>query len=145
MKIKTKEKLYSEVLNLKKPKHKKPMRQMFLFRLLLKIVSLPDLWATKFSYKKIGMEKLGKNEPALFLMNHSSFIDLKIASSILVPRKFNIVCTSDGFVGKNLLMRFLGCIPTKKFIFDSRLVRDMIYVIKLSYSLTFFKKLLQMN
>ena len=130
MKIKVKSKEYSEVCALKPQKHKKPMKQMFLFRLLLKIVSLPDLWATKFKYRKIGMERLGKNEPALFLMNHSSFIDLKIASSILFPRKFNIVCTSDGFVGKNLLMRFLGCIPTKKFIFDSRLVRDMIYAVK---------------
>ena len=130
MKIKVKLKEYSEVCALKPQKHKKPMNQMFLFRLLLKIVSLPDLWATKFKYRKIGMERLGKNEPALFLMNHSSFIDLKIASSILFPRKFNIVCTSDGFVGKNLLMRFLGCIPTKKFVFDSRLVRDMIYAVK---------------
>ena len=130
MKIKVKSKEYSEVCSLKPQKHKKPMKQMFLFRLLLKIVSLPDLWATKLKYRKIGMERLGKNEPALFLMNHSSFIDLKIASSILFPRKFNIVCTSDGFVGKNLLMRFLGCIPTKKFIFDSRLVRDMIYAVK---------------
>ena len=101
-----------------------------MFRLLLKIVSLPDLLATKFKYRKIGMERLGKNEPALFLMNHSSFIDLKIASSILFPRKFNFVCTSDGVVGKSLLMRFLGCIPTNKFIFDSRLVRDMIYAVK---------------
>lgn len=130
MKIKVKEKSYQEVLALKAAKHHKPMRQSVLFRLLLKIVSLPDLWATRFKCRKIGMERLGKNEPALILMNHSSFIDLKIASSILFPRRFNIVCTSDGFVGKSLLMRFLGCIPTKKFVFDSRLVRDMIYAVK---------------
>lgn len=130
MKIKVKLKEYSEVCALKPQRHKKPMKQMFLFRLLLKIVSLPDLLATKFKYRKIGMERLGKNEPALFLMNHSSFIDLKIASSILFPRRFSIVCTSDGFVGKSLLMRFLGCIPTKKFVFDSRLVKDMLYAVR---------------
>ena len=93
-------------------------------------MSIPDLLATRFTYKKIGMEKLQKNEPCLYLMNHSSFIDLKIVSHILYPRPFNIVCTSDGFVGKNWLMRNLGCVPTKKFITDSVLVRDMVYCAK---------------
>ena len=67
------------------------------------------------------MERLGKKQPCLILMNHSSFIDLEIASTILFPRPFNIVCTTDGFVGKNWLMRLLGCIPTKKFMQDVNL------------------------
>ena len=76
------------------------------------------------------MERLGSDEPALFLMNHSIFIDLKIAATVLYPRPFNIVCTSDGFVGKQGLMRNLGCIPTKKFILDTTLVRDMRYAVE---------------
>lgn len=76
------------------------------------------------------MEKLEAGQPCLVLMNHSSFIDLKIASSILFSRPFNIVCTSDGFVGKRLLMRMIGCIPTKKFVTDMVLVRDMIYAVR---------------
>lgn len=52
-------------------------------------------------------------------MNHSSFIDLKIASTVLYPSPLNIVCTSDGFVGKERLMRSLGCIPTRKFVTDT--------------------------
>jgi 1-acyl-sn-glycerol-3-phosphate acyltransferase/DNA-directed RNA polymerase subunit RPC12/RpoP len=121
---------YEDVAALPRPKHKKPMKQSILFRTLLRVVSMPDLWATKFECKKSGMERLGKREPCLFLMNHSSFIDLKIASTILYPRPFNIVTTTDGFVGKNLLMRFLGCIPTKKFVTDVALVRDMLYALK---------------
>ena len=115
MKIKKRYKSYEEVLAMPPSKNKKPMRQLWLFRTLLKIVSMPDLIATHFKCNKIGMERLGKKEPCLILMNHSSFIDLKIASNILYPRPFSIVCTSDGFVGKNLLMRLLGCIPTNKF------------------------------
>lgn len=130
MKIKTAEMSYEEVLALPKPKHRKPKKPNMLFRTLLKTVSLADLHATHFKCNKIGMEKLGKKEPCLYLMNHSSFIDLKIASSILYPRPFNIVCTSDGFVGKNFLMRNLGCIPTQKFVTDLTLVRDMIYSFK---------------
>ena len=103
---------------LPKKKHQKPLKPNLFFRTLLKTVSLPDLIATRFSCNKIGMEKLGKKEPALFLMNHSSFIDLEIAASVLYPRAFNIVCTSDGFVGKHWLMRQIGCIPTHKFAAD---------------------------
>lgn len=139
MKIKIKEKPFSEVVNMPLEKHMKPWKQLLIMRLLLKIVSLPDLLATRSSYKKIGMERLGKNEPCLYLMNHCSFLDLKIASSIIFPRRFNIVCTQDGFVGKRFLMRLLGCIPTKKFVQDSRLVRDMLYCLrKLNSSVLMF-------
>lgn len=130
MKIKTKTLPYEAVAAMQPKKHARPIKPSILFRTLLKIVSIPDLLATKFTCEKIGMEKLKKNEPCLYLMNHSSFIDLKIVSHILYPRPFNIVCTSDGFVGKNWLMKNLGCVPTKKFITDSVLVRDMIYCAK---------------
>ncbi len=42
----------------------------------------------------------------------------------------DIVCTTDGFVGKNRLMRIIGCIPAKKFMSDVTLVRDMIYAVR---------------
>lgn len=129
MKIKTKEKSYAEVLALPREGHQKPVRQLKVFRMLLKLVSYFDLRATKFTYEKIGMEKLGEKEPCLILMNHSSFIDLEIASELLSDREYHIVCTLDGFVGKKLLMRLLGCISTKKFINDIHLVKDMHYTV----------------
>lgn len=130
MKIKTKELAYSEVLKLKPKKHKKPLKPLFLLALVIRVLSFFELLGVKFSYKKTGMERLSKKEPCLILMNHSSFIDLKIASALLFPRKYNIVMTSDGFVGKNLLMRLVGCIPTQKFISDSLLVRDIFHAVK---------------
>ena len=130
MKIKTKELTYSEVLKLSPKKHKKPLKPLFLLALVIRVLSFFELFGVKFSYKKIGMERLSKKEPCLILMNHSSFIDLKIASALLFPRKYNIVMTSDGFVGKNLLMRLVGCIPTQKFISDSLLVRDIFHAVK---------------
>ncbi|MBQ8879346.1 MAG: 1-acyl-sn-glycerol-3-phosphate acyltransferase [Clostridia bacterium] len=130
MKIKVVEKTYKEVTELQKKKHAKPIKPNMFFRTLLKLVSLPDLWATKFKYEKIGMDKLQKNEPALFLMNHSSFIDLEIVASMLYPRPFNIITTSDGFIGKDALMRWIGCIPTNKFVSDSTLVRDIIHTVR---------------
>jgi len=134
MKIKIKQKSYDEVLALPPAAHKKPRRQSLFWRTLLRAVATPDLAATHFRCEKIGMERLGRREPALFLMNHSSFIDLEIAARMLFPRPYNIVCTTDGFVGKNLLMRLLGCIPTNKFVPDLNLVRDMIYTTKTLHS-----------
>ena len=130
MKIKVKLKPYEDVLKLKKPPHKKPLKPNLLLAFVIRVLAIFDLLKVKFTYKKTGMDKLGKKEPALILMNHSSFIDLKIASALLFPRRYNIVMTSDGFVGKNLLMRLIGCIPTQKFVSDSVLVRDILYCVK---------------
>lgn len=127
MKIKVKNITYEEFQALPHSKHRPPHKPSIFFRTLLKVVGAGDLKATHFTCTTEGMEKLGRRQPALYLMNHSSFIDLKIASSILYPRPFNIVCTSDGFVGKEWLMRQLGCIPTNKFVRDITLVRDMLY------------------
>lgn len=121
---------YEEALALPQTAHRKPLRQYFVFRLLLLLVSLWDLWRTRFTYRLTGIEKLGRNEPCLILMNHSSFIDLKVAARLLCTRPFHIICTLDGFVGKPRLMRMIGCIPTRKFMTDVTLVRDMVYATK---------------
>lgn len=130
MKIKTKTMPYSEVIKLSPRKHKKPIKPSILLALVIRVLSFFTLLGVGFKYEKIGMENLRRKEPALILMNHSSFIDLKIASALLFPRRYNIVMTSDGFVGKNLLMRLIGCIPTQKFVGDSVLVRDILHSVK---------------
>ena len=129
MKIKMIEKTYDEVIALPKAKHKNPHRPDIFFRTLMRLVSIPDLKKTHFSFERRGMEKLAKKEAALYLVNHSSFIDLEIVATMLYPRPFNIVTTTDGFIGKNWLMRMIGCIPTKKFVNDLSLVRDMSYAL----------------
>lgn len=111
-------------------KRRKPKRPNWLFRSLLRVVSIPDLMAVRFRCQRIGMERLGKREPCLYLMNHSSFVDLEIAATVLFPRPFHIVTTEDGFIGKNRLMYELGCIPTKKFVSDIHLIRDMTYAVR---------------
>ena len=130
MKIKTKTLAYEKVLELPPVQHKRPKKPSLLFRTLVRVLSEPDLRATHFKAERIGMDRLGKREPCLYIMNHSSFIDLKIASKLLYPKPYNIVCTSDGFVGKKWLMRGIGCIPTQKFVPDLTLVRDIMYAFK---------------
>ncbi len=128
MKIKTLKKSYQEVMALKRPPHKKPVKPWFVLRTLVRVLSHFELRGVKFSYKIKGDKALPKT-PALILMNHSSFLDLKIASKILYPKPYGIVCTSDTLVGKPWLMRHIGCIPTQKFVSDMTLIKDMRYAL----------------
>lgn len=129
MKIKLKKVCYED-LPKDKPKVRKPKKPNIFFRTLMKVVGAFDLRSAKFNCEKIGMDRLGKKEPCLILMNHSSFIDLEIASSVFYPRPLNIVATFDAYIGKNWLMRQLGCIETKKFTVGVQLLKDMSYVLK---------------
>ena len=130
MKIKTKHLPYAQVMARPRPKHRNPRKPIWLLQILIRLLVFTDLWPVRFSYTKENMDKIGRKEPCLILMNHSSFIDLKIASRIFFPRRYGIVCTSDGFVGKGLLMRLLGCIPTQKFVTDLSLIRNIEYMLK---------------
>ena len=130
MKIKIIEKSYSEAIKQPADYIVKPKKPSFLLNTLIRILSEFELSKLKFKKELIGMDKLSKKEPCLFLMNHSSFIDGKIASKLLYPRKYNIVLTDDGFVGKKWLMQNIGCIKTRKYVPDTRIVKDMINVIK---------------
>ena len=128
MKTTVVDKRYGDVIALPQEKRFKPMKQSMFFRIILKIASSFDLIATRFKSNKIGMERLQPDEPCLILMNHSSFIDLEIAASVLYPRRFNIVATTDSFMGiMKWVMRLIGCIPTRKFVTDTKLIRDMLY------------------
>ncbi len=127
MKIKTVQKSYEEVLKIRKPGHIKPKKPARVLGALVKLLSAPDLKATGFSYETVDMERAGKG-PWLILMNHSSFLDLEIASR-MISMPYNIVCTSDGLVGKEGIMRRLGCIPTQKFVTDVSLISDLKYAL----------------
>lgn len=128
MKIKTKQLSYDEVMKTKKPPHRLPKRPGLLFRSIVRAAASSDLRDAKFSYTTRRMELAGKG-PWLILMNHSSFIDLEIVSKIMFPKPYCIVCTSDGFVGKEWLMRQIGCIPTQKFVSDVSLIGDINYAL----------------
>lgn len=123
---------YEKVNAMPRTKHRKPLRPVFLIQALIRLISFLDQWATGFTYRAHGMEKVGKHEPCLILMNHSSFIDLEIASILFFPKRYGIVTTSDSFVGPLMrwLMPLLGCIPTQKFVSDVTLIRDMEYMLK---------------
>lgn len=130
MKINTKQLPYEQVMALPRLQHKTPMKPSRLLATVVRAVSIPTCLKTKFSYTTERMELVG-DQPCLILMNHSSFTDMKLAYAIFYPKRFNIVTTVDGMVGSlGPLMRWLGCVPTRKFVSDIQLIRDMEYVLK---------------
>lgn len=129
MKIKVKEMPYNEVVSLKRPTHKKPPKPSQSLKRLIKVLSDSNLRGACLTVSD-EVKAIGKDEPILYLMNHSSFVDLMIASKMIWPRDYHIVCTSDGFVGKEGLMRRIGCLPARKFVMDVSLVKDIVYVMK---------------
>ena len=129
MKIKTRQASLDQVLARPRPAHRKPLRPLGLLWAIIRIYSAVHLWLLRFRFEEIDMQRLG-NGPYLIVMNHSSFIDLEISAKLFYPKPYGIVCTTDAFVGKNLLMRLIGCFPTRKFINDMTLIRDMRYALK---------------
>ena len=131
MKTTVKQMDYDQVMALAPYPHKKPRKIGFFWRCLIRGLSQFGLMGTHFTYTTEGMEKIGDNEPCLILMNHSCFLDMEIASRVLFPRHYSIVCTSDAFAGLGGLMewvmRTIGCFPTQKFVTDLRLIQDLEY------------------
>ena len=57
LKTKTAKMDYEDVLALPVPVHEKPVRQRAFFRVALLLLSVWDLWRSRFTYRLIGMEK----------------------------------------------------------------------------------------
>ena len=131
MKIKIKDLSYDEVMSLPSWEHKKPKKPSKLLAFIARTGLKGELKKVGFTCTKVDMERAGDG-PWMILMNHCSFTDLAIAFEVLKGRPFSIVCTSDALVGKEGLMRSLGCIPTRKFVSDMSLITDMDYALSVN-------------
>lgn len=133
MKTTIKQMDYSQVMSLPRPKYKKPKKVNFFWRTLIRALSFFGMMGSGFRYEIQGDGLPDPKEPCLILMNHTCFLDMEIAYRILYPRKINIVCSNDGFIGffgmMEWLMRTIGCIPTQKFVTDLQLIQDMRYCV----------------
>lgn len=125
---------YDRVMALPRPRYQKPRKPNLFWRTLIRVLCFFGMMGSGFRYETEGMEKIGKKEPCLILMNHTCFLDMEVAYRILYPRALNIVSSNDGFIGMGgfmaWLMRTIGCIPTQKYVSDLRLIQDMQYCLK---------------
>ena len=125
---------YDQVMALPRPAHRQPTKPSFFWQTIVRAISGLGMGGCKVEYTKEGLDAIGKDEPCLILMNHTCFADMCIAYQLLYPRRFNIVCSNDGFIGfwglMGWAMRKIGCFSPQKFVTDLNLVSDMEYCFK---------------
>lgn len=101
----------------------KPIRQRHFLRPITWLLSYPAVLAHRVKITKIGMQ--GIKPPYLLLCNHNSFIDFKVTTAAIFPHRANYLVAIDGFIGREWLLRNVGCICKRKFTNDTIIVRHM--------------------
>ncbi len=107
-------------------RHATPMNH--LLRPLTWLLSFPDVISHRAKITKVGME--GLKPPYLVLVNHNSFFDFKVVTAALYPHRYSNVVAIDGFIGREWLLRAVGCICKRKFTKDAALVRQLVRMTK---------------
>ncbi len=106
----------------------RPRRTKWYLRPLTIAISLPGVWRHRAKIVKVGCE--GLRPPYLLLCNHNAFQDFKVATKAIWPQTANYVVAIDGFIGREKLLRDVGCICKRKFTNDILLIRHLQQTIK---------------
>ncbi|MBR6351788.1 MAG: hypothetical protein IKR93_05660 [Firmicutes bacterium] len=113
-----------ERFDMKKP----PMRTKWYLRPLTYLISFPEAKRHKMQLTKTRCE--GLKPPYVLLCNHNAFFDFKAATMAIWPARANYVVAIDGFIGREWLLRAVGCICKRKFTSDVQLVYNLRKTIK---------------
>ena len=105
-----------------------PRRTKWYLRPLTWALSMPDVWKHKNILHREGTE--GLKAPFVLLCNHNAFMDFKVATKAIFPMRANYVVAIDGFIGREQLLRNVGCICKRKFTNDTMLVRQLMRTVK---------------
>ena len=108
---------------------REPIPMRWFLRPVTKILSWSDMRIHKPEIRRHGTE--GLKPPYLLLCNHNAFLDFKVATQIIYPQPANYVVAIDGFIGREWLLRQVGCICKRKFTSDRVLVRQLRRVIEM--------------
>ena len=100
-----------------------PVRTKWYLRPLTYILSAPDGKKHGAIITRRGTEAL--KPPYVMLCNHNAFLDFKVATKTIYPHRANYVVAIDGFIGREGLLRNVGCICKRKFTNDITLVRQL--------------------
>ena len=102
-----------------------PNKTKWFLKPLTWILSVPELIATRNKVFKHNMQHV--KGAYLLLCNHNSFLDFKVAVKAIFPRSANYIVAVDGFIGREKLLRDVGCLLKRKFVSDMRIVRNIMY------------------
>lgn len=100
-----------------------PRNTKWYLRPLTYLLGVPDANRHGAKITKTGVD--GLKPPYLMLCNHNAFLDFKVATKAIFPQRANYVVAIDGFIGREKLLRDVGCICKRKFTNDVLLVRQL--------------------
>ncbi len=106
---------------------KKPQRQKNYLRPLTWALSFPSVWKQRLKIRKVNMK--GLKPPYLLLCTHMAFMDFKVTTAAIFPHRANYVVAIDGFIGREDLLRKVGCICKRKFTNGIGLVKHINHVV----------------
>ncbi len=104
-----------------------PQRQKMYLKVLTWVLSFPVVWLRRLRINRVNMK--GLKPPYLLLCTHKSFIDFMVTTACTFPHRANYVVAIDGFIGREKLLRNVGCICKRKFTNDVQLVMHLKQVI----------------
>jgi len=105
---------------------RKPKKQSNIWKLVMWGLTAPKSAKHDIQIEKINMSDL--KPPYLLLSNHTSFFDFYVLAKAILPHRANYVITLDAFKDyTEWLLRAIGGICKRRFIFDLNLIRNMKY------------------
>jgi 1-acyl-sn-glycerol-3-phosphate acyltransferase len=109
-----------------------PIKAKWYLQIVAWILSFPETFVVKNKINKVRMDQI--KEPYIMLCNHNSFLDFKVATKAVFPRRSTYIVAVDGFIGREQLMRNVGCFPKRKFVSDISIVRQIKHSIEVNKS-----------
>ncbi len=106
---------------------KRPVKCRWYLHPIAWAIAIPGVLAHRTKIVKTGME--GIKPPYLLLGNHNAFFDMKVSAAATFPRVGNYVVAIDGFIGREWLLRNVGCICKRKFTSDLNLIRNLKHIV----------------
>lgn len=126
-KMKITDVVYKDYVEVKKIKgfnvKRMPEKPRWYLQILTWLLSFPETFAVRSDIRKYNMN--GVEGPYIMLCNHNSFVDFKVATRAVFPRRSNYVVAVDGFIGRENLMFKVGCFMKRKFVSDPVIVRQI--------------------
>ncbi len=107
---------------------KNPVKCRIFLKPVAWALSYPNILKHKTKFNKTGIDNL--KPPYILLGNHNAFFDMSVSTAATFPHFSNYVVAIDGYIGREWLLRNIGCICKRKFTNDSTLVRHIKHVIK---------------
>ena len=105
---------------------RRPNRQWHILRPITWLLSYPTCISHKAEINKDEMPD-NISPPFFLLCNHNAFMDFKVMTKAIFPKRANYVVAIDGFIGRGWLLRAVGCICTRKFARSINLVINMLH------------------